>query len=130
MDANKDKYATASVGAIDVNKKEYDSGSSSATSSFGDVVGDGSGGAAGTDENKYAGKSFGTTGSFGSGVGSSATGIDKDKDIDSNFGSTATDRISGSVEKQLKISKFKILVTIINRKKSHLLKKTAIIKLT
>lgn len=56
--------------------------------------------------------------------------IDKDKNVGGDFGDAAADRIDGSAGKQLKVTKFKVLVAVINRKKSHLLKKTVAIKLS
>lgn len=47
---------------------------------------------------------------------------DKDENIGGDFDNTVVDKISQNVGKQLKMSEFKLFVTIINHKKSHLLK--------
>ena len=69
------------------------------------------------DKDKYAISHSGTSGS------ADAVGIDKDKDVGGSSSSVATDGVSGSARKQLKVSKFKVLMAVINRKKSHLPKK-------
>lgn len=53
----------------------------------------------------------------------STTDINKIKKISDRFGNAIADRVNKNVEKQLKISKFKVFIVIINYKKYHLSKK-------
>lgn len=78
----------------------------------------------GADKNEYAGSSFSSAGGSGSAGGTNTMGVDKSENIDSSSGDVAADGVSESAEKQLKVSKSQILVTVINHKRPHLLKKT------
>lgn len=63
-------------------------------------------------------------------IGSATTDVDKDEDVGNSFFNVAADKIGVNAEKQLKISKSKLFVIIINRKRSHLLKKILTTKLS
>ena len=105
MDADEDKYTCGGFGAA---------------SGF---AGGGSAGAVGADEDEYAAGGSGAGGDVG------AAGINKDEDIGNGFGGASTGKVSESATKQLKVSKSKILVAIINCKRSYLPKKTMATKL-
>lgn len=87
-------------------------------------------GATGANEDKYASSSYSASGGSGGASGAGAAGIDKNEDVGNGFAIAVAGGVGGSVEKQLKVSKSKILVAIINCKKSHLPKKTMAIKLS
>lgn len=52
----------------------------------------------------------------------SVASIDKDKNVSDGSGDTAADKVDRNIRKQLKVSKSKVFMAIINHKKSHLLK--------
>ena len=60
----------------------------------------------------------------------SAPNIDENKDVGGSSNTVIACEIGGNKEKQLKLNKLKILVTVIRCKRSHLLKKTLAIKLS
>ena len=72
------------------------------------------------DKNEYSGCNFDTGGTMS---------VDKDKDVSNGFGNAVVDAIDRNTGKQLKVSKFKILVAIIHCKKSYLSKTTLVTKL-
>lgn len=55
---------------------------------------------------------------------------DKDENTGGDFDGTVVNKISQNVGKQLKMNEFKLFVTIINHKKSHLLKIVSATKLS
>lgn len=106
MSANKDKYPS---GGFD------SSGSAGAISAFKD---------------KYTNSSFDTTDDFSIANNACAASVNEDEDVGHGFNRAVVDGVDEKAIKQLKLSKFKILVAIINCKKFHLPKKTVVTKLS
>lgn len=76
-------------------------------------------GAAGIDEDEDTGTSGNT----------STANIDKDEDVSDRSSKAAKGGVVMNAEKQLKVSQSKVFITIINRKRSYLIKKISTIKL-
>lgn len=57
-------------------------------------------------------------------------GIDEDENVDGGFDDAAARKIGRNVWKQLKVSKSKVLMAVINCKRSHLPKNTLVTKLS
>lgn len=58
-----------------------------------------------------------------------AANINKEKNINNKYSNVAISKIGENIKKQLKVSKFKVFIVVINCKKSHLLKKILFTKL-
>lgn len=124
---NADANAGDNTGIIGVDEDK--SGDKDADSDFsvnGSIGSSTSANICATSTNKNKDKDAGD----GVNAGTSITGVYKNEDIDSNSSSTVKGRMSENIRKQLKVSKSKLFVTIINCKKSYLLKKMLAIKLS
>lgn len=65
---------------------------------------------------------------YDAGGDTSDLGIDEDKDVADEFGNVVANWMVGNVGKQLKVTKSKVFMAVINHKKSHLPKKIPTIK--
>lgn len=110
---------------MDADKDKYIDNGSIATNNFGDS---GNFSAIGANKDEYTGSGFSAANNSSSIDDADIAGVDKNKDIDSSFGNVATDEVGKNAGKRLKISKFKVIIAIINSKKFYLLKKTMVTK--
>lgn len=89
----------------------FSSGNDASTGASGDAS------AVSVDKNENADSGY------DAGGGTSDMGIDEDKDVADEFGNVVANWMVGNVGKQLKVSKSKVFMAVINHKKSHLPKK-------
>lgn len=77
----------------------------------------------GLDKDKYASNGFGVTSCSGNSSGFGTAGINKDENIDGSFSDAGAGKVDESLRKQLKVSKFNILVAVIHYQRSYFQKK-------
>lgn len=64
-------------------------------------------------------KNMNASSGFGGDADVSATGINKDEDISNGFSNDTASEIDGNTRKQLKVSKSKVFIGVMNCKRSH-----------